>query len=332
MKVITPQTFGDLKVHLSKHIDSFYFSSQTSTVIPYDRLEQNFDIVVNLSSLPKKMDLTDDGALFVEGPVTWQEGRDFLRAHGLTFKTTPTEELAAITAGVATSCTGERCFHFGTMRSQILSATMINYTGDERVLYRDQDLKIDGVELSEYQNSYQPFKEFKNAPFPRLEKEIDLLVGMEGQLGLVKNCTIEVTKDGATQFLLFKLPLFSKSISAHLELFQKIQSFRNTVIIAELIDAQSLSFLKTDERPVSDKDLFIVEIPLEDFDSFYTDFIQSQSAVSEEDIFEMTPKEFKELRALVPRRVNEENSRRGVIKKGTDIQVSPADFESLLKT
>ena len=26
---------------------------------------------------------------------------------------------------------------------------------------------------------------FKNAPFPRLEKETDLMVGMEGQLGVV---------------------------------------------------------------------------------------------------------------------------------------------------
>ncbi len=83
LKKINFQTEDELKKHIKSHHPTFYYSSQTSTVIPYDKLEKIYSnddfYLANLSNLPAKMELNAENNLIVRGPVSWKDARDFLK-------------------------------------------------------------------------------------------------------------------------------------------------------------------------------------------------------------------------------------------------------------
>ena len=193
MDIIHFKNFSNVAEHLKKEVSTFYLSSRTSTVIPYETLEEHFGdtAVGDLSGIPGKMEMEGD-LLHIEGAVTWQEAKAFCISKGREIMTSPTEELAMIGAGVSTSATGERCFGYGTVRDQITRLTYLDHQGAEQELSSTRALKDhaffagDLDLLKAYQESYAPFLKFKNAPFPRLLVETDLMTGTEGQLGIVK--------------------------------------------------------------------------------------------------------------------------------------------------
>lgn len=327
----------DLIDHIKSGKPSFYFSSQTSTVIPYDKIEAYLDLkdgeeyyLCDLSQMPAKMELKENGNLVVEGAVSWKEAREFLKPKGRNIKTAPTEELALVTAGAATSCTGERCFAFGNLRSQIERIKFIDFEGNEKELFKDKMLSIDGVDLADYQNEFKAYENFKNAPFPRFEKETDLMIGTEGQLGVITEIEIETSENIAVQHLFMLLPKWEEDYTPHLEILKKIQSWREDVILVELIDSNAFSFLPAEDRPNQGKDAIFFEIKLDAFEKFYEEFLSTLENVNEEDIFELTENRFHNIRASVPRAVFEENSRMGVVKMGTDVQVNIEDFQKLM--
>lgn len=327
----------DIKNHVKKGVPSFYFSSQTSTVIPYDKLEEFLGIkedqeyfICDLSQMPPHMELLQNGNLVVRGAVSWKDARDYLKSKGRTIKTSPTEELALITAGAATSATGERCFAFGNLRSQIARIKFIDYAGKEKELSRENDLKIEGIDLSKYQEEFKRYESFKNAPFPRFEKETDLMIGTEGQLGVITEIEIETVQNFPVQHLFMLLPKWEEDYAPHLEVLEKIQSWREDVILVELIDSNAFSFLPEEDRPNKGGDALFFEIKMEAFEKFYEEFLLELKKISEEQVFELSENRFHNIRASVPRAVFEENSKMGVIKMGTDVQVRTKDFKELL--
>ena len=114
--------------------------------------------------------------------------KQYCQSKGLEILTSPTEESAFVLSGLATSCTGERCFGYGTLRDQVVRLKYLNYQAEEVELSSDDPIEniIDGGEvLKNYQSDYKSYENFKNAPFPRFEKATDLQIGAEGQLGVV---------------------------------------------------------------------------------------------------------------------------------------------------
>ena len=169
----------------------------------------------------------------------------------------PTEELACMLAGIATSASGERSFGFGSLREHVTEIEYLNFEGKEQTLY-SKNLLInhplfqseEGKKILEaYQDSYKKYDGFKNAPFPRLEKETDLMVGMEGQLGVVTRAHFETIKDETTRFLFIKLPKWEEDVKPHLEIFYNAQNFRDHLISVELLDHNCLSYLPDEENP-----------------------------------------------------------------------------------
>jgi len=187
-KTFSNQT--ELANHIKSHAPSFFYSSRTSTVIPYDKLENDLKIkgdftLANLAQIPGEMTLLENGNLLVRGAVTWQEADQYLRARGRAIMTSPTEQLALVTAGVATSCTGERCFSFGNMRQQVVRLKYLDHNGDERELKQDRPFKTFSPNWAAYCEEFRAYAQYKNAPYPRFETETDLMIGTEGQLGVV---------------------------------------------------------------------------------------------------------------------------------------------------
>lgn len=329
------KTTDELKLHIRTHSPSFYFSSQTSTVIPYDTIEKYLDTdgefyLCDLSQMPKNMELKENGNLIVTGAVSWKDAREFLRPKGRNIMTAPTEELALITAGAATSCTGERCFAFGNLRSQIKRIKYINYQGEEVTLTSTDKLDYASETLEAYRNDFKAYADFKNAPYPRFDTATDLLIGTEGQLGVITEIEIETTEDLQVNHLFMLMPKWEVDDRAHIEIINKTQKFRKEIILCELIDENAFSFLPEEDRPNQGKDAIFFEIKSEFFEKVYEEFIMDLEHIKEDEIFELTESKFHQIRASIPRAVFEENSRMGVLKMGTDVQVKVEDFPALL--
>ncbi len=335
LKKISFKTKEELIAHIKTHEPTFYYSSQTSTVIPYDKLEEIYSetdfTLGDLSRLPSHMELTANNTLLVKGPVNWKDAKQFLRSKHRNLMTAPTEDLALISAGAATSATGERCFHFGNLRSQIKKIKYINFEGEEIELSSNCAFPIELENIAEYQKEFEVYKDFKNAPYPRFETATDLMIGTEGQLGVITEIEIETTADSPVHHLFMLLPRWEENVAPHLEILEKIQAFRQQVILCELIDANSFEYLPADERPNQGMDAIFFEVMGDEFENFYEHFLMQLSFLDENLVFELSESKFHQTRASVPRAVFEENSRMGVIKMGTDVQVKIADFATLMQ-
>ncbi len=329
------ETFRDLdalKAHIKSGTPTLYFTSQTSTVIPFDKIDEFYksidgDIVLgDLSQLPSHMELTEDFTLKVEGPVNWNEAKAYLNSKRRDQMTSPTEGTAGILAGIATSCTGELAFGYGTIRDQLISCKMIDQNAEELVLSKDKNLEGD---FTDYQRSFEKYKEFKNAPFPRLEKEIDLAVGMEGQLGIIIEGEFETIPLENYQYLFLQLPRWEEDDKPHLEVLEKVQNFRESIVACELLDWNSLSYLK---EPIGkDQDLITLQVKASAFEEVYMELISDLELVDEQSIFEISEMKWQAMRVEIPRQVNEINSRKGIVKRGTDVQVRIPEMEKLFE-
>jgi glycolate oxidase len=334
---ITLSSNEELRKHILTKRPTFYYSSATSTVIPYDKIESYLENVegnelvwANLSTMEEAMEISSDGVLTISGPVNWKSAKQFCRSKGRDIMTSPTEELASILSGLATSATGERCFGFGTLRDQVTEIEYINNKGEKLQLRADTDIEQMNS-LSSYQNCYKEFESFKNAPYPRIDKQTDLLIGTEGQLGVITKAKLKTTEFKERTFIFLKLPKWEENLDPHMEVFDKVQNFRDRIFSCELLDFNSMNSLPESEKISTEGDLIFLEVLSDSFESIYEDLISELSLINDEDIFEVSASKCHELRMNVPRYTFEKNSRMGVVKKGTDVQVLGKDFKALLE-
>ena len=336
MKQISLKSLEQISEHIRQAGPSLYTGSKTSTVIPFETLSSLGDInltIVDTSSLEQSMVMEGD-VLHIKGPVTWKDSKIFARSQGREIMTSPTEELAAVIAGVATSCTGERCFGHGTLRSQVIKLKYLNHEGKECELEQANklDLKSQQQNLIDYQAEYDVYQNFKNAPYPRFETQTDLMTGTEGQLGFITEVWLKTAKLEPLTYLFLKLPCWDEDDQAHLEIFEKVQALRIQISACELLDKHCLATLAPEKLPrdCEGKDLIFLEIKEADFEYVYETLLSKLEGVGEDDIFQMTAANCHALRMEVPRAVFERNTKMGVTKKGTDVQVATKDFSKLL--
>jgi FAD/FMN-containing dehydrogenase len=337
----TFKSIAEVSEHLCSNKPTFFHTSRTSTVIPYEILEQalganKVDVVVgDLSVIKPEMSLNQEGSLVVRGAVTWKDAKEFCLANGREVGTSPTEELAGVLSGLATSCTGERAFGFGTLRNQVIECKYLDHEGIERTLNRDRSLKEHSffknelTLLESYQKSFELYSIYKNAPFPRMQAETDLMIGTEGQLGVITEAILETTAKADVIYLFLMLPKWEEDYTHHLEIYKAVQSLRDKIYACELIDENSLAYLEVEDRPATGKDLIFLEIDSKYFEEVYESFL-SKIQLPEEDIFEIAANKCRQLRMNIPRVIFEVNSKMGVTKKGTDVQVSPRRFSDLM--
>lgn len=322
----------ELIAHIKSGRPTLFHSSQTSTVIPFENIQGLLNpetVLGNLSTLKGHLELTPKKDLLVSGFVTWKEAKEFCRSHGREVMTSPTEELAGVLAGVATSCTGERSFGFKNLRSQIVELHYLNYEGIEKKLFADRKLQLP-IDLTAYQNDFVPYNNYKNAPYPRLLVETDLMTGTEGQLGIITSAVLKTIPYEEETYLLLLLPKWEENFGPHLEIFDAVQSFRKEIRACEFIDSNALSYLPPEKKPGKNQDVVFLEIKKSDFDTVYENLLTKLMLTSEENIFEMNSGKCRDLRVSVPRAIFEANSRMGVSKKGTDVQVTALKFRELL--
>lgn len=330
-------TQEDLSRHLKAHQPSFYYSSKTSTVIPYDKLDSLLPwkkdsefYLCDLSKLPAHMELKENGNMVLRGAVSWEDAKSFLRSKGRNLKTSPTEQLALVTAGIATSCTGERCFAFGNMRSQVVGIKYLNFEGEEKELKCHEDLKSSSTFFKPYAEDFKFYKNFKNAPYPRFQKAIDLMIGTEGQLGIVTEVEIETSENFPVTYVFMLLPRWEQNDAPHMEIYKAVQKHRDAIISCELLDANCMNYMKPDEKLGNNEDVIFLEVKTDNFEDIYANILCNLELTSADNVFEIAEKKFHAVRAGVPRAIFEENSRMGVVKVGTDVQVTSDRFPDLI--
>jgi FAD/FMN-containing dehydrogenase len=334
------KTFGsleDLKTHLRTHAPGFYHSSKTSTVIPYDKIESllKWDkaddfYICDLSKLPPHMELMPNNHLVVRGAVSWENARKFLRTKGRDIKTSPTEQLALITAGVATSCTGERCFGFGTLRSQLIRLKYLDFNGEEKDLFSRSAFQSNSSHLSSYMVDFKHYRTFKNAPYPRFESATDLMTGTEGQLGVITEVEIETAKNEDITYVFVLLPRWEENYEPHMEIFRTLQSHRRSILSCELLDSNCMNYLKPEEKIGNHQDVIFLEVKSSAFEDLYSHIFSGLRLTAHDNFFKISESRFHHIRAGAPLAIYEENSKQGVVKAGTDVQVTADRFGDLL--
>lgn len=330
----TKSFYSDLDVinHIKTGTPTLFHSSQTSTVIPFEKMEgllEAHTVLGNLSTIKGSLTMRPDGSLLVKGFVTWKEAKEFCLSKGREIMTSPTEELAGVLAGIATSCTGERSFGFRNLRSQVVELTYLDHQGVEQSLSSSKKLNC-GVDLNSYQNDFSHYAQYKNAPYPRLEFETDLMTGTEGQLGVITSAVLKTIEHFPETYIFMLLPKWEDNFEPHMELFKAVQKFRDRVRACELLDSNSLSYLPPEKNPGKNNDVVFLEIRKDDFEAIYEDLLSHLTLLNEDQIFEMDASKCRDLRVSVPRAIFETNSRMGVTKKGTDVQVSAERFKDLM--
>ncbi|MBF0359376.1 MAG: FAD-binding oxidoreductase [Oligoflexia bacterium] len=358
-----------LRSEILKRNGSVYCGAKTSTVISYEnnllkklindfkqnnRLNNSTDSIdlVDLNFMPKSMKLLnleekknqEVAILQVDGPVNWEDAGLFLRSLGFDLKTSPTEELATIVAGVATSANGEHSFAFGPLRDQIIEITYMDFNGDIKILSNKNPFKLLNANESDlqsykrYRDFYLPYANFKNAPFPRYEKETDLLIASEGQLGVIIGAKIEVKRVSELVYLAISLPLWEEDFSIHLHLFRAIQKYRGKILAAEFVDSNSIRCAigggGSDEYEIlRGKDTLFLEVDANFLEEIYDQLfmVELNGVVSGEQIYQIKERDYKQIRVQIPRNIMETNNRMGVLKKGSDIQVPQDKMELLLE-
>ena len=322
----------DIIAHLKTGTPTLFHSSQTSTVIPFEKMGEllkSNTVLGNLSTIKGNLEMLSSGNLKVGGFVTWKEAKEFCLSKGREIMTSPTEELAGVLAGIATSCTGERSFGFRNLRSQIVECNYLDFNGVEHTLDASKKLDI-GIDLLDYQKDFSHYAQYKNAPYPRLEFETDLMTGTEGQLGVIDSAVLKTIEHVPETYIFMLLPKWEENFEPHLELFNAVQKFRDRVRACELLDSNSLSYLPLEKNPGKSHDVVFLEIRKDDFENIYEDLLSHLTLINEDEIFEMDASKCRDLRVSVPRAIFETNGRMGVTKKGTDVQVSAEKFKELM--
>ena len=264
IQTVYVKNIQELAVEVRKPDPVFFTGAKTSTVIPYTKEEALTELgakrIIDLSRLEKKIEkITHDGEVYlrVSGAVTWADLREYCKSNNFLMLTSPTEENALVLSGLATSATGERCFGFGTLREQVYALKYLDGNGELHDLHSESPMSgllsdVNESILAGYQEQFnKSFEGFKTGPYPRLQNETDLLIGTEGQLGVIIEADLMIKPRFSRSFIFIELARWEEDDQVHIELMNWAQDKRSKIVSFELIDSNSLKVLPKDEMPIS---------------------------------------------------------------------------------
>lgn len=275
------------------------------------------------------------------GPaVSLADLQDHLRTNSeYYYPPNPTETLAWFGGMVATNASGSRSYKLGVTRDYVLEADIVLVDGKTVTLARGQTINEplileDGSKIAFPEIDYAS-PQFKNAAGYYVQPGmdwLDLFIGSDGTLGLF------------TRIRLKLLPCPDEFISGILffdlekscwELVEKIRSNNDAMISPcslEYFDSFSLKKLQKnhDNIPATAQAALFFEQDVakrQDYDSTleaWFEFLTQENVSLDDSWFAQNAKDvqrFHEFRHDIPVLINEENSRSGRVKFGTDMAV-----------
>jgi D-lactate dehydrogenase (cytochrome) len=251
----------------------------------------------------------------------------------------PTETLASFGGMVATNASGSRSYKLGVTRDYVLSADIVLVDGRSVTLNRgsstsDPMVMDDGSEVSFPDIDYSS-PSFKNAAGYYIQPGmdwLDLFIGSDGTLGLFTRIRLKLLP--RPEEFVSGILFFDREESCW-ELVEKLRSVERKNISPcslEYFDCFSLKKLKKNHVniPINAKAALFFEqdvSEIEDYDSIletWFEFLTQENVSLDDSWFAQNSSDvqrFHEFRHDIPILINEENSRQGRVKIGTDMAV-----------
>ena len=305
-------------------------------------------VIISLERL-NKIFKEDESSVNVGPAVTLNELQSFLSNSGWFYPPNPTEKWASIGGTLATNASGSRSYKYGVTRDYVEEVELVLVDGRKTILKRglkiSEPLKLeDGSQILFPDISYQSPK-CKNAAGYFVQPGmdwLDLFIGSDGSLGIFTKIVLRLLPSPAD---FVSGILFFDEERACWELVPKIRSFNGQKIdpcSLEYFDHNSLERLKVKYKniPAHSRAALFFEQDISqsnDYDSTLENwfkFLSDENILLEDSWFAQGEKDtqlFHEFRHDVPIIVNEENSRAGRVKLGTDMAVSDNHFISMME-
>ncbi len=284
------------------------------------------------------------------GPaVTLKDLQAHLQNSGWFYPPNPTESLASIGGNLATNASGSRSYKFGTTRQFVLEAEIVLSDGRTASLARgqtiDRPLQLDDGSTVEFPRVKFKSPECKNAAGYFVQPGmdwLDLFIGSDGTLCVFTECTLRLMKTPA-DFL--SGILFMEQEELCWRLLENIRNSKAPHIdpcSLEYFDSHSLQRLKQKFANIPDSAraaLFFEQdvASQDDYDpclESWVAFLETEAVLLEDSWFAQSPKDlakFHDFRHEIPLLINEENSRLGRVKMGTDMAVADTYFMDMMK-
>jgi len=305
-------------------------------------------VVISLERF-KKLDSVKDGTIRVGPAVTLQDLKDHLKNSEWFYPPNPTEWLASIGGTLATNASGARSYKYGTTRQFVLEVDIVLSDGRTASIRRgntiDRPLQLDDGSTIDFPSVNFKSPECKNAAGYFVQPGmdwLDLFIGSDGTLCVFTECTLRLLQAPA-DFL--SGILFMEQEEVCWGLLEKIKALKSSNISPcslEYFDRQSLQRLKHKFGNIPEKAqaaLFFEQdvASQQEYDlclETWYEFLEKEKVLLEDSWFAQGPKDiekFYDFRHQLPLMINEENSRLGRVKMGTDMAVGDEHFRKMME-
>jgi D-lactate dehydrogenase (cytochrome) len=290
-----------------------------------------------------------DGTIRVGPAVSLKDLQDHLKNSGWFYPPNPTEALASIGGTLSTNASGARSYKYGTTRQFVLEADIVLSDGRTASLRRgntiDRPLQLDDGSTIDFPSVNFKSPKCKNAAGYFVQPGmdwLDLFIGSDGTLCVFTECTLKLLE---APFEFLSGILFMEQEEACWELLEKIKASKLSEISPcslEYFDCRSLQRLKKKFGNVPEKAqaaLFFEQdvASQQEYDlclEAWYDFLEKGKVLLEDSWFAQGPKDiekFHDFRHQLPLMINEENSRLGRVKMGTDMAVDDEHFQQMME-
>ena len=345
-EVIIPETRDELVAYL-KNSETPVTLAGAGTGLTASRIPLS-GVVISLERFNAIGSMTD-GSIRVGPAVTLKDLQGHLKNSDWFYPPNPTEGLASIGGTLATNASGARSYKYGTTRQFVLEADIVLSDGRTGSICRgntiDRPLQLDDGSTINFPSVNFKSLKCKNAAGYFVQPDmdwLDLFIGSEGTLCVFTECTLKLLPV-PTEFL--SGILFMEQEDACWDLLEKIRAGNATEISPcslEYFDHRSLQRLKQKFGNIPERAqaalFFEQDVASEHeydlcLDTWY-EFLEEQKVLLEDSWFAQGPKDiekFHDFRHQIPLMINEENSRLGRVKMGTDMAVDDEHFRKMME-
>ncbi len=345
-EVIIPETREELVAFLKENKNPVTLAG-AGTGLTASRIPLG-GVVISLERF-NKMESVINGTLRVGPAVTLKDLQIHLKNSGWFYPPNPTESLAAIGGTLATNASGARSYKYGTTRQFVLEADIVLSDGRIASVRRgdtiDRPLQLDDESTINFPSVNFKSPECKNAAGYFVQPGmdwLDLFIGSDGTLCVFTECTLKLLKAPA-DFL--SAILFMEHEEVCWKLLEKIRGSEESKISPcslEYFDRRSLQRLKQKFGNIPEKAqaaLFFEQdvASQQEYDlclETWYGFLEKEKVLLDNSWFAQGPKDiekFYDFRHEVPLMINEENSRLGRVKMGTDMAVGDEHFKKMME-
>jgi len=342
-QVVIPETKEETIQFLKENKDAITIAG-AGTGLTAGRVPP-FGIALSMERL-NQVEKISDNALIAGPGVRLKTIEQELSGSGYFYPPNPTEQLAFLGGSIATNASGSRTYKFGATRDYIEKLQIALIDGRTVQVSRGQTINDpivfdDGSKLEFPKINYRS-PDCKNAAGYYVKDNmdwVDLFIGSEGTLAIILEVTLKLLKQ-PDKFL--SGVLFFEEEKHCWSLIQNIRDHAPSSISPcslEYFDQYSLERLRKKYSKVPAKAkaaLFFEQDVFGDSESIletWFDFLEPKESLLDESWFAQNEKDsrfFHEFRHAIPLLLNEENSREGRVKMGTDMAVENKYFLELM--